>query len=181
MPDGTSRDWYLGDDFISGIGQGDILTTPLQLNNITTFFANGGHLYQPKIVWKINGVGETKPKVINENFVDQEDYDVIRKGLNAAVEPGGTAYPLFDFPLRHGGIKLAGKTGTSEYISPQGEEKTHAWFTVFGPYYKDARRQGNLTAADKPIALTVFLEGGGAGSDDAAPVAKDMLDFWFGE
>lgn len=181
MPDGTSRDWYLGDDFISGIGQGDILTTPLQLNNITTFFANGGHLYQPKIVWKINGVGETKPKVINENFVDQEDYDVIRKGLNAAVEPGGTAYPLFNFPLRHGGIKLAGKTGTSEYISPQGEERTHAWFTVFGPYYKDAQRQDNLSAADKPIALTVFLEGGGAGSDDAAPVAKELLDFWFAQ
>lgn len=179
MPDGTSRDWYLGDDFISGIGQGDILVTPLQLNNITTFFANGGHLYRPRIVWKIDGVGETKTKVINENFVDSKDYDVIRKGLNAAVEPGGTAYPLFDFPLKHHGIKLAGKTGTSEFTSPEGEEKTHAWFTVFGPYYEEAQRQNNLTEADRPIALTVFLEGGGAGSDDAAPIARDLLDYWF--
>ncbi len=179
MPDGTHREWYLGDDYISGIGQGDILSTPLQINNMMTYFANGGFLFTPRIVKSIDGVGETRSEIVKQNMLDEKSYQLVRKGLNLAVEPGGTAYPLFDFAARHGGIKLAGKTGTSEFISPEGEEKTHAWFTVFGPYYSSSTVQANQTPGSKPIVLTVFLEGGGGGSDAAAPVAKELLDYWF--
>jgi penicillin-binding protein 2 len=92
-----------------------------------------------------------------------------------AASPGGTAYPLFDFEKGHPGVVLAGKTGTAEFGTPAvnqkggieenyGGKSTHAWFTVFGPF-------------DNPnIVLTVFLEGGGGGSSDAAPVAKKLLD-----
>lgn len=179
MPDGTHRDWYLGDNYISGIGQGDILATPLQINNMLTYFANGGILFQPKIVHSIDGVGELKGKILQKNIINGESYDVIREGINKAVESGGTGWPLFDFSVRHNGIHLAGKTGTSEYISVDGKEMTHAWFSIFGPYFDDEVRQAEMAREDKPIVLTVFLEGGGSGSDDAAPLAKDLLDMWF--
>ena len=121
----------------------------------------------PKIVNSVDGADESEVQILSQNMVDKEYYELIREGLKAAVAPGGTGYPLFDFPIRHDGIELAGKTGTAEYIDKDGNDRTHAWFSVFGPY------------DDASIALTVFLEGGGGGSDDAAPIAKELLDEWF--
>ena len=167
MPDGTGREWYLGDTFITTIGQGDVLATPLQVNNMVAYFANGGYLMVPKIVNSVDGADESEVQILSQNMVDKEYYELIREGLKAAVAPGGTGYPLFDFPIRHDGIELAGKTGTAEYIDKDGKDRTHAWFSVFGPF------------DDASIALTVFLEGGGGGSDDAAPIAKELLDEWF--
>ncbi|OGC57228.1 penicillin-binding protein 2 [candidate division WWE3 bacterium RIFCSPLOWO2_01_FULL_41_9] len=171
MPDGVSRDWYLGDTYITSIGQGDVLATPLQTNNITSYFANGGYLMKPQVVKSVDGVGEAEMEIFAQNLTSKHNYDVVREGMHMSVTPGGTGYPVFDFPLKHNGIKLAGKTGTSEYINTKGEESTHAWFTVFGPY-----EEGEY---DATIALTVFLEGGGGGSDDAAPIARELLDLWF--
>ncbi len=168
MPDGTERDWYLGDTYIASIGQSDVLATPLQLNNVTTYYANGGFLFEPRVVKSIDGLG-FDTEVISQNLIDSHIYDVVREGMKMSVEAGGTAYPLFDFAARHDGIELAGKTGTSEF-GEAGNETTHAWFTVFGPYNGEAE-----------IALTVFLEEGGGGSDDAAPIAKELLDYWFGQ
>lgn len=179
IPDGTHRDWYLGDDYISAIGQGEIEATPLQINNMMTYFANGGQLYEPRIVREVDGVGETQVEVKAQDILDPEAYDAIRKGINLAVEPGGTAYPLFDIPTLLG-IEVAGKTGTSEYIDQNGEEGTHAIFTTFAPYYDDELQQANMSLEqDRPIVITVFLEGGGGGSDDAAPLAKQLLEYWF--
>ena len=169
MPDGTGREWYLGDTYITSIGQGDVLATPLQVNNMTSYFGNGGYIMKPRVVKEIQGVMEFETEILYQSLISKKDLDTIREGLKLAVEPGGTGYPLFDFSVRHPGVELAGKTGTSEYIDGKGEDKTHAWFTVFGPYDK------------AEIALTVFLEGGGSGSDDAAPIAKELLDVWFGK
>ncbi len=179
MPDGTHREWYLGDDYISSIGQGDLLATPLQINNMMTYFANGGYLFKPRIVKNVDGVGDSEVEVLAQNIVDEEMYDAIRKGINMAVEPGGTAFPLFGFPAKFG-FEVAGKTGTSEFISPQGEEKTHAIFVAFGPYFDDEIRQTNMSSyEDRPIVVTVFLEGGGGGSTDAAPLANEIMEHWF--
>jgi penicillin-binding protein 2 len=171
VPDGNYKDWYLGDTYISSIGQGDFLSTPLQTNNMTVYFANGGLLLKPRVVESTEGIGKTPIEILDRDLTDRRTYDTVREGMHLSVIPGGTGYPVFDFPSKHGGIKLAGKTGTSEYISPQGEERTHAWFTVFGPYEKGVY--------ESEIALTVFLEGGGGGSDDAAPIARELLDLWF--
>ena len=180
IPDGKSRDWYLGDDYNTAIGQGDILSTPLQINFLTGYFANGGYLYKPRIVKNIDGVGDTKSVVLQKDLIDQKSYNLIRKGINLAVKPGGTAYPLFDFPQKHNGVELAGKTGTAEYINAEGKNSTHAWFTAFGPYFPDLKDQRNAgNNGIKPIVVTVFLEGGGSGSDDAAPLVRKILDFWF--
>ena len=167
IPDSTYKHWYLGDTYITAIGQGDVLATPLQVNNVTVYFANGGSLFKPQVVKSINNVRNFPPQIIAYGLVDTKTYDAVRKGMALAVLPGGTAYPVFDFQDKHKGIVLAGKTGTSEYFDSNGEPKTHAWFTVFGPY------------DNASVALTVFLEGGGSGSDDAAPIARQLLDLWF--
>jgi len=179
IPDGTHREWYQGDDFISSIGQGDLLTTPLQINNMMTYFANGGYLFKPRIVRSIDGVGEIEPVVMGQDMIDENYYDAIRKGIHAVVNPGGTAYPVYGFYARHG-VQLAGKTGTSEFINSKGEEKTHAIFSVFGPYFDNEYEQEKIVSeAHRPIVLTVFLESGGGGSQDAAPIANELLEYWF--
>lgn len=165
MPNGKNREWYLGDTYITSIGQGDVLATPLQLNNVTTYFANDGFLFVPKVVKSIDGV-EQDTEIISQYVIDEHTHEVVREGLKLAVESGGTGYPLFDFSQRHPGIELGGKTGTAEFGGPN-SEVTHAWFTVFGPF------------EDAEIALTVFLEGGGSGASEAAPIAKELLDYWF--
>lgn len=170
FPDGEYKKWYLGDTYITAIGQGDSLATPLQVNNMVSYFANGGHLLAPHVVKSINGVSDTPIKILAENITDQTTYDTIREGLRQVVSPGGTAFPFFDFPQKHNGMRVAGKTGTSEYTDKNGVAKTHAWFSVFGPFDGDAQ-----------IVLTVFLEGGGAGSYDAAPIARELFDEFFKE
>ena len=91
--------------------------------------------------------------------IKSETIDLISKGMVAACQPGGTAWPLFGY-----NIPLACKTGTAEFGT---EDKTHGWLTLFAP-------------ADKPeISITVLVEGGGEGSDVAAPVAKKILEKYF--
>jgi penicillin-binding protein 2 len=161
--------WYLGDTYITSIGQGNILSTPIQINSYTAFFANRGKIYRPQIVKSIEGVREFNPQIKFEKVEKSEYIDAIIDGMHKAVTPGGTAWPLFDFSTRHPGIELAGKTGTAEFGNPVegGSLRTHAWFTAFGPIEKPS------------IVVTVLLEEGGGGSDDAAPIAKKVLDEWF--
>jgi len=174
IPDGTHRDWYLGDDYISAIGQGDILVTPLQINNMVSYFANGGYMYRSQIVKSIDGAGEHEPGLVARHIIDDEYYDLIREGMHASVQLGGTGYPLFTLKT-----PVAGKTGTAEFVGTSGKIETHAWFSVFAPYFPEVTQQANISSEDKPIVITVFLEGGGSGSDDAAPIARDLLDLWF--
>ncbi len=169
VPDGKEKTWYLGDTYITSIGQGEFLATPLQVNNVTSYFANGGIFYKPQVVKGIYGRQDFGPQIIAQNLIDVRAYGVVRDGMKLAVTSGGTAYPLFDFSQKHPEIELAGKTGTSEYTDSKGEAKTHALLTVFGPF------------ENPTIALTVFLEGGGSGADDAAPIARQLLDGWFGK
>ncbi len=145
--------WYIGNTYHMSIGQGDVLVTPLQLNNLVAAIANGGTLYQPFLL------KDATPKVLRADVASSETLNLIRQGMRAAASPGGTAYPVYDFK-----VPVAGKTGTSE--TGKGD-KTHAWFTCFAPY-------------DNPeIAVTVFLEEGGEGSDDAAPVVRKILEAYF--
>jgi penicillin-binding protein 2 len=156
--------WYQGDTYHLSIGQGDLLTTPLQVANFTAAVSNGGKLYKPQVVRQIiDGDGKTvrdfNPEVIRENFISQNNINLVRQGMRKAVT-SGTASNLNPLP-----VPAAGKTGTAEY-GPQGEKK-HAWFTCFAPY-------------DNPqIALVVLIEGGGEGNEVAVPVAKKILQYYF--
>lgn len=148
------RDWFLGDTYHLAIGQGDLLTTPLQVNAWTAVIANGGKICQPTILKK----GEENN--CRSLKIHPETLKLIKEGMRRACAPGGTGWPLFTFTPA-----VACKTGTAE-IS-QGETKTHAWMTAFAP-------------VEMPeIAVTVLLEKGGEGSSDAGPVVKEILEAWF--
>jgi len=155
----TGENWYLGDTYHLGIGQGYLLTTPLQLNSWTTVFANKGTLFRPSVTL------DNKPEIIKKNFLSKKTIDLVREGMRRACSPGGTGWPLFDFKVDGKKIETACKTGTAEYGDP--DEKTHALFTIFAPH------------KDPEIVVTVIIEGGGEGSDIAAPIAKEILEEWF--
>lgn len=166
--------WSAGDTYNMAIGQGALLATPLQVVNATAAIANGGLLYRPLIVKRIedtegNVVDEFEPELIRELPVDPEYINVIREGMWGAVNfPNGTAKKL-SVP----GIQVAGKTGTAEFYDPDigrpawNKLPTHAWFTAFAPYEKPE------------IALVVFLYNGGEGSVTAVPVAEEILRGYF--
>ncbi|MEA1937411.1 MAG: penicillin-binding protein 2 [Patescibacteria group bacterium] len=157
--------WYIGDTYHVSIGQGDILTTPLQVAVYTAAIANGGKLFQPQVVNKIidlnsEVVEDLEPKIIRENFIDLENIKWIQKGMRENVISGsGRA-------LANLAVEVAGKTGTAQYAR---NKKTHAWYTAYAPY------------DDPEIALAVLIEGGGEGHAAAVPVAREVLGWYFGE
>ncbi|MCK5123228.1 MAG: penicillin-binding protein 2 [Candidatus Pacebacteria bacterium] len=155
--------WYIGDTYHVSIGQGDILTTPLQIANYTATIANGGKLLQPQIVDKIINddgdlIEDIKPKIIRDNFIDLENIKWIQKGMRENVIYG-SGVSLSALP-----IEVAGKTGTAQYAANQ---KTHAWYTSYAPY------------DDPEIVLTVIIEDGGEGHAAAVPVVKEVLGWYF--
>lgn len=146
--------WYPGDTLHMAIGQGFVLSTPLQILGITSYVAGEGILYKPELMLN------DSPKIIASNLVPKEQVARIKEGMKLVPKGTGTAWPFFSFP-----VPTAGKTGTAEYGDPKG--KTHAWYTSFAP------------ADDPKIALTVLVEGGGEGSNVAAPIAKEFYRFYF--
>ena len=171
------ENWVTGDTYNAAIGQGYVLATPLQLLNGTVAVANGGTLYGPRLVYQIidaegKVVHALSPEVAAYLDISPENLALVRQGMREAVTHG-TAWML-DVPS----IEVAGKTGTAEYpglddegnlmLDDEGNLPTHAWFTAFAPYQ------------DPEIAVVVFLEGGGEGSQTAVPVASEILRYYFG-
>lgn len=178
--DKLKEQWYLGDTYNLSIGQGYVSATPLQVALATVPFANGGKYCKPMLLKKGSN-GEAIPQC--ETLpMSQKTYDIIREGMKLACDPGGTAWPFFDFGVKEStpsatastatsgaeikhAIEVGCKTGTAESHAENG--KPHAWFTVFAPY-------------DNPeIVLTVIVEAVGQGSDIAAPIAKEILQSYF--
>ncbi|HSW87638.1 MAG TPA: penicillin-binding transpeptidase domain-containing protein [Candidatus Saccharimonadales bacterium] len=186
--------WYTGDDYHYGIGQGYLLTTPLQVNTWTQTIANKGTMYQPHLLKSAGQTSNTVlPKIVSQGLLKDKNFNLIRQGMIAACEPGGVAYPLFHFKVNNAKLQIDGKnfledslatrsanatssasrevsiackTGTAE----NGDTQTttpHAWITLFAPAY------------NPQIVITVLVENGGGGSDIAAPIAKKVLEAWF--
>jgi len=147
--------WFLGNTYHMAIGQGDVATTPLQINVMTGVVAAGGVKCRPTVIFG------RPAECVNLN-IEKENIAIVKAGMEAACKTGGTAWPLFNFKT-----KIGCKTGTAEVGG--GSSDTHAWLTAFAP-------------ADNPeIAITVLVERGGEGSDVAAPIVGDFLKEWFGE
>ncbi|MGI8420148.1 MAG: penicillin-binding transpeptidase domain-containing protein [Candidatus Levyibacteriota bacterium] len=175
------EDWYLGDTYHYGIGQGYLLTTPLQVNAWTQVVANSGTLYQPHLVMS------QSPIVKNTNVLDAKTIDLIRQGMIQGCSTGGVAWPLFNYQVKNPhlqidgknitsvasasadmrGVSVACKTGTAQH----GGEDTlpHSWITLYAPAYKPQ------------VVVTVLKESAGEGSNEAGPVAKEILDAYFGK
>lgn len=176
--------WYLGDTYHYGIGQGYLLTTPLQVNLWTQAIVNSGAVYKPFLL------SANTPHLIREKFIDDTNISLIKEGMVQSCSPGGVAWPLFDYKVKNPKLKIDGrnilevplatqsagfsdyrkitiacKTGTAQH---GGEEALpHAWITAFAPAY------------NPEIIVTVLVESAGQGSNVAAPVAKAILDEWF--
>jgi len=160
------EDWYLGDTYISAIGQGDILMTPLQVNQMTGVIASKGKLCKP-ILLKHEAPDQIGTSNCKKLDISTKTLETVTEGMKQVCEAGGTAFPFFDFKAGGERVYVAGKTGTAEFGQAEDEE-THAWMTVFAP-------------VEKPeILVTVMLEEAGQGSYQAAPAAKELLDYWLG-
>src|SRR5581483_4295496 len=163
-----NEQWTTGDTYNMAIGQGFVLSTPLQVLDTTATIANGGTLYRPHLAKAIVNASGTvtntiEPQIIRKLPVDPANLAVVREGMRASVTHGTS------WKVNFADVQVAGKTGTAEFYGPKvrGHLPTHAWFTAFAPY-------------DKPeIALVVFMYGGGEGSEVAAPVAADILRAYF--
>jgi penicillin-binding protein 2 len=161
--------WTTGDTYNASIGEGYVLSTPLQMLNALAAVGNGGTLYRPQLVREIvdadgHIIQPFTPQVIRHLDVSPEVLATVQEGLRLAVSDG-TA-PRANLPE----VAVAGKTGTAEYGTPdeRGILPTHAWFGAYAP------------ADDPEIAVLVFVEGGGSGSSTAAPIAAQILRYYFG-
>jgi penicillin-binding protein 2 len=158
--------WSTGDNVNLSIGQGFLLTTPLQMARLIAAVANGGTLYQPQIVGKVSSAGDLDeltfgPKQVGRLPITPETLAAIREGLEGVTtSPRGTAAHRFvDFPYA-----VAGKTGTAQNEG----ELPHAWFIGYLP-------------ADKPeIAIVAMLENVGEGSTFAAPLFRQVAAAYYG-
>ncbi len=166
--------WYAGETVITGIGQGYLLVTPLQLATATAMLANHGQRIQPRLVAAIGNpvtAAPIAPRQILSTY-NPAHWDTVIRAMRAVVHgPRGTA--------RASGANtaytFAGKTGTSQVIGvDQNEEydpattpehlQDHSLFIAFAP------------VESPTIALAVIVENGGSGSATAAPIARALLD-----
>ncbi len=154
--------WFPGDTINLSIGQGYLLSTPLQVHNLITTIAMEGEVYKLHLVKKIisvdgNTVEEINPEIYRKVDFSPDTFKIVKEGLRQAILKGtGWRANIEE-------LAIAGKTGTAQ--NPQGE--THAWFIGFAPY------------EDPEICITVFLENGGEGGEAAAPIARAMMEKYF--
>ncbi len=168
--------WYAGETISIGIGQGYNTYTPIQLAQATATLANNGVMYRPHLVKYITDTktGQTRliePFPLRRIPLRQENIDEIKRAM-VGVNKEGTAARAF------AGAEYisAGKTGTAQVFSLKGEKyvehkinerlRDHALFIAFAP-------------ADQPkIALAVLVENGGFGAQAAAPIARQVFDYY---
>jgi len=160
--------WSPGHTANVSIGQGFVLTTPLQMAALGSAVANGGTVYQPHLVEKVVAQDGTILKeepvkvrgdITKEGGFTPEQIEKVRKGMWKVVNAdGGTASKA-----RLKGTVVAGKTGTAQFW--RGREKdNHTWFLCFAPY-------------DKPrYAVCVFVQGAKSGGSVSAPIAAKILE-----
>ncbi len=148
----------------NAIGQGEVLTTPIQLANMTAAIANKGFYYTPHIIKKIGDSIVKNPKYTKPKYttIDAEHFEPVIEGMYHVFEIGTARYSRVE------GIDICGKTGTSENSKRINGKKVdftdHSIFVAFAP-------------KDNPkIAIAVFIENGYWGSRWAAPIASLMIE-----
>ena len=171
--------WQLGETLIAGIGQGYILTTPLQLAVMTSRLVNGGRAVKPRLTMEQvseEGVTPFPEQEADPLGIPTEHLNIVLGGMEDVVNaPTGTA---FKSRIKEEGWHMGGKTGTVQVRritkaeretgvlkneELPWEERDHALFVGYAPY-------------DSPrYAVSVVVEHGGGGSKTAAPIARDVL------
>jgi penicillin-binding protein 2 len=142
-----------------GIGQGEILLTPLQLANVTCILANRGYYYAPHLIKQITGYLDAswikKFKTRHYTTVDPIHFETVIEGMSQVTKGGGTAAGT-----GVGDIEICAKTGTAQ--NPHG--KDHSLYIAFAP------------RVNPKIAIAVIIENGGFGATWAAPIANLLIE-----
>lgn len=173
--------WYDGETVIAAIGQGYVLSTPLQLAVMTASVANGGQVLRPQVVKRIEGwdgqvLHEAVPEVLKTVDFGAANLAAVQRSLEAAVndpQATGRASRLDEF-------KVAGKTGTAQVVRLRDDDRDRA--SRVTPYrHRDHALFVAYAPADAPqIAVAVVVEHGQSGGGTAAPVARAVLEAYFG-
>ena len=171
--------WYAGDTVSVGIGQGYLLTTPLQLATAVATLANNGVPVHPHLLKAVQDAKtqETRP-VVEQDSTEQpvarpENIALIRAAMADVSKPGGTAAQA----AAGAPYSIAAKTGTAQVVGMKQNEKydekrmkrehwDHALFVAFAP------------AEDPRIAVAVLVENGQHGGSTAAPIARQVFDYY---
>ena len=167
--------WYPGETVSVAIGQGYVTVTPLQLANMVATLANGGTLFRPRIVSKVESgntgvVREYGPEIIRKIELKPSTLEQVREALADVVRtPPGTGGAA-----RSNVVTIAGKTGTAQVVEMKGGyvkteqlaylNRDHAWFVSYAP------------VENPQIAVAVLVEHGGHGASAAAPLAKKVIE-----
>lgn len=144
------ENWYQGDTLNFAIGQGYVLITPLQAAVMISAIANNGKLVQPYVVESVGGNSLKKPR-FKPLPISASTIKIIQKGLNSVVKSDSGTGIL----ARVAGLSVCGKTGTAQLEN----QTSHAWFIGYAP------------SENPKAAIAVFLENGGYGGEQAAPIA----------
>ncbi len=156
--------WFLGNTYHMSIGQGDVLTTPLQVNSWTATIANGGKVMRPFVLKEVVAqdgkiLASGKPKTLEEFIFDPNYIRIVQEGMRQTVTLG-SGRALATLP-----VEISGKTGTAQFDA-RDLNKTHSWFTSYAP------------SSNPQIALTVIAEAAGEGHAVAVPISKDVYTWW---
>ena len=154
--------WTRGNLLNLMIGQGEVLVTPLSMARFYSALANGGFLLQPHFVdyMLCDGKKEKIQYKQNKLPIKLETIEFLKHSLDAAVNAKGRTGGM----ARVSGIRVGGKTGSAENYKGD----THAWFVAIAPL------------PNPEITVVVFIENGGSGAADAAPIAGKIMAYYFG-
>lgn len=170
--------WWPGETVIAGIGQGFNLTTPMQLAVATMAIANDGLIYKPQLLraWSDPITGHlhyAAPQVVGRLKLETEHLRIVKEAMMAVTLPGGTASAAgagapYSFAGKTGTAQVIGIKQSERYIESRVAERhrDHALFIAFAPV--EAPR----------IVVAVMVENGGHGGSTAAPIARDVIDYW---
>ncbi|MCB9450551.1 MAG: hypothetical protein H6672_03880 [Anaerolineaceae bacterium] len=163
--------WTLSDAANIVIGQGEVQVTPLQVVRWFGALANGGTFYRPQLVQKVGILGEAPSYTLQADAMARVTLhdgvlDTVREGLcNVTTARSGTAeYQFRNSPLQT--IGVCGKTGTAQDGS-RADANSHAWFAAYAP------------RENPQVAIVVIVENSGEGSEVAAPIVRDILEYYF--
>jgi penicillin-binding protein 2 len=163
--------WHAGETVNMSIGQGAVLVTPMQIARFMSAVANGGVLWKPRLVQRIERpdkgvVWSDGGSVTGHVELSPMVWAFLRQSLWAVVNEGGTGAGA-----RIAGLDIAGKTGTAQMIAKSKAEKgqDHAWFASFAP------------VGEPEAVVIVLVERGGKGGQVAAPIARKILNAIFME
>ena len=158
--------WGSSTTISNSIGQGEILTTPIQMANFATAIANRGFYVKPHFVKRVDNKS-INDRDKNYTTIDKENFEIVIDGMVDVVDRGTARIAKIN------GISVAGKTGTVEnFILIEDEKKQltdHSTFIAFAP------------AEDPKIVVSVFIENGYWGSRWAAPIASLIIEKYLKE